>query len=180
MSENDVSYDQIAPVMEYVEKEYKKWEEQYDIPFEDEFNIRLLFQLRYDILHTKPEHTKTKKELIEAAHRIQQCLRIKPKINNKEKIVAYTDVHILPGTNHVKVTIYCRDIIYTLNDPDLSMIDYAVAIKNIFKDDDYVIFYIDTHGFGKALYDILKAEKGFDVRELKLKDYYKNLQKGTL
>jgi len=69
----------MEPVINYINKEYKIWEEKYQIPYEDEFNIKLLLQLRYDILHTKPELTKTKIDLIEMAQRIQSRLRLKEK-----------------------------------------------------------------------------------------------------
>ena len=106
----------------------------------------------------------------------QYGLKMKSENNIKEKIV-YADVYIPQDARNVKIIIYSEDNIYILDNPNLSMIDHALTIKNIFKDDDYVIFYLDTHGFGRGLYDILKGEKGFDVRELKIQDYYKMISK---
>jgi hypothetical protein len=76
MSENSLQYDKIITIDSYVEREYKKWEELYVISYEEEYNIKLLLQLRYEIFHTKPEHTKTKLDLIEMAQRIQSRLKL--------------------------------------------------------------------------------------------------------
>lgn len=77
--DNSLQYENLGTVMDYIYKEYKKWEEKYIIPEEEEFNVKLLLQLRFDILTTKPEHTKTKFDLIEMAGRIQSRLRLKEK-----------------------------------------------------------------------------------------------------
>jgi len=107
------------------------------------------------------------KEVLNLLNDYNRRYEIKPVSNIKEKI-AYVDISILQDTQRIKINIYCGNFIYILNDPNLSMIDYAVSIKNIFKNDDYVILYIDAQGFGRSLYDILKAEKGFDVRVLNI------------
>ena len=96
MSENNLNYENPSSMKDYVDNQYKEWQEKYDIPYEDEFNVKLLLQLRYDILTTKPEYTKTKLELIAMANSIQSRLRLKEnsKDTNNYRITSIKNMEI--------------------------------------------------------------------------------------
>lgn len=98
MSENSIQYENLENVSDYVEKNYKIWEEAFYIPYEEEFNIKLLLQLRYDILTTKPEYTRTKFDLIEMSNRIQSRLKLKSK--QKEEKSKHNYIILIIGNIH--------------------------------------------------------------------------------
>ena len=55
----------------YIEENYKLWEKKYDIKFEDEFNVKLLLGLRYDILNTPVQHVLQKQGLLSMLNNIR-------------------------------------------------------------------------------------------------------------
>lgn len=174
MSENDVKYETYDKIhmAEYVNTEYQKWQEKYDILYEDEFNIRLLLQLRYDILTTKPEHTKTKLELIEMVNKIQSRLRLKSKIYQHNNII-YVDYIHTQGNEPDKVIIYNKNKMIILQNKDYKIQDYANVIMNMREENEFFTVYIDTTGYGLALYDALYGRPAMDVRQLSIQNWNK-------
>lgn len=73
---------------QYVESEYKKWKEKFEIPFELEFEVRALFELQHQFINTPDEHIKTKTDLINAIGRLKRDLNLKPikKFSNNDKL----------------------------------------------------------------------------------------------
>lgn len=73
---------------QYVESEYKKWEEKFEIPFELDFEIKALFELQHQFINTPDEHIKTKTDLINVIGRLKRDLNLKPikKFNDKDKL----------------------------------------------------------------------------------------------
>jgi len=168
------SFDNLGTVSEYIEREYKKWDEKYTIPFDDEFNIRLLIQLRYDILTTKPEHTKTKLELIEMTNRIQSRLKLKPIEKVVSTIPMYVDcVNLDTKKGKLKIIIYIDNQIIILdNRTYLNSRDYARTIYELAKSKNSIV-YIDIHGFGMVVYDELVGFKDLPVEKLQLINHCK-------
>lgn len=73
----------------YMESEFKKWQEKFEIPFEKEFDVKALLSLQYQFMVTPDEHIKSKKDLIDAIHRLQYNLKLEPVTNPDEfKILA--------------------------------------------------------------------------------------------
>lgn len=66
----------------YIEKELEKWKQYYNIPFENEFDVRALLSLQYDFMSLPDDYVKSKKDLIEAMSRIKRDLYLKPKSEN--------------------------------------------------------------------------------------------------
>ena len=64
---------------EWVESEFKKWQERYSIPFEMEFNVKALLDLQWQFNNTEDGHVKTKADLIQAISRLQRDLHLKPR-----------------------------------------------------------------------------------------------------
>lgn len=171
MSErNSVEYENMNSVLNYVSKEYEKWQEKYEIPYEDEFNIKLLLQLRFDILHTKPELTKTKIDLIEMAQRIQSRLRLKEK--TKTYNIMYVDYLYNTKPHLRKVIVYLNNKVYFLiGKYNKTMNDFADVIKSLAVKEKSTI-YMDNRGYGRSLYDILCNYDNLIVKEIK----YINIQ----
>jgi hypothetical protein len=63
----------------YVDENLELWKEKYNIPLDQEFNLKALFGLQYDFMATPSEHVKAKKDLIEAMQLIQRNLNLTPK-----------------------------------------------------------------------------------------------------
>lgn len=68
--------------LEYIEKEFEKWKQYYDIPFANEFNVKALLSLQYDFMSLPDDYVKSKKDLIEAMSVIKRDLYLKPKSEN--------------------------------------------------------------------------------------------------
>lgn len=73
---------------EYMEEEFKQWKENYNIPFEKEFDVKALLSLQYDFITLPEDYVKTKKDLIEAMQLIKKNLNLtkKKKLSDNEKI----------------------------------------------------------------------------------------------
>jgi len=170
MSENNVQYDNFPSVNKYVEEQFKQWQEIYDISYEDVFNVKLLLQLRYDILHTKPEYTKTKLELIEMSNRIQSRLRLKP-VNNQYETILYVDFIYGEGNKSDKVIVYKKEKMYIIQNENYKIQDYANIITNMRNENETFTIFIDTHGFGQSLYDALYEKPAIDVRRVTIQNW---------
>jgi hypothetical protein len=68
---------------EYIESEFKKWEEVYEIEFNQEFEIKALLDLQYQFSSTPREHVKTIGDLIHTMNQIKRNLNLKPKKNEE-------------------------------------------------------------------------------------------------
>jgi CRISPR/Cas system-associated protein Cas7 (RAMP superfamily) len=75
--------ERVSKRVEWVESEYKKWEERFEIPFEQEFNIKALLGLRHQFTATQDDHVKTKMDLLWSMQKIESHLNLKPKKKNK-------------------------------------------------------------------------------------------------
>lgn len=72
---------------EWVESEFKKWKERYEIPFEKEFNVKALLELKYQYYNTDDNHVKTKADLIHTIVKLQNDLNLKMKRKASENPV---------------------------------------------------------------------------------------------
>jgi uncharacterized protein YfbU (UPF0304 family) len=68
-----------ASRVSYIEREYKKWEEKFEIPFELEFNVKALLSLQHQFMELPEEHVKTKADVMSTITRLQRDLNLKPK-----------------------------------------------------------------------------------------------------
>lgn len=79
----------------YIESEYKKWEERFEIPFQQEFNVKALLSLQHQFLSLPEDHTKAKADVIKTINDLQRNLDLKPKRklsdNEKRKIMFVVD-----------------------------------------------------------------------------------------
>jgi hypothetical protein len=73
---------------QYIDENLELWKENYNIPLDQEFNLKALFGLQYDFMTTPSEHVKAKKDLIEAMQLIQKNLNLtkKKKLSDNEKV----------------------------------------------------------------------------------------------
>jgi hypothetical protein len=71
----------------YIESEFKKWEETFEIPFEQEFNLKALLALQHQFLTLPDEHIKTKADVMGTISRISKDLNLKRKrkLSDSEK-----------------------------------------------------------------------------------------------
>jgi hypothetical protein len=69
---------------ERVEREFSEWKEKYEIPFNQEFNVKMLLNLREAIDETPNEHIRNKRDLIHTAMDIEQRLHLTSKEEIKE------------------------------------------------------------------------------------------------
>ena len=79
---------------EYVESEFKKWEEMYEINYIQEYDVKLLLSLRHQLEETPDNNVKTKIDLINAINMLTKGLNLKPKQvehNDKTEILLVVD-----------------------------------------------------------------------------------------
>lgn len=169
MSESSLKYDvgDKLSMIEYVNGEYEKWQEIYEIPFKDEFNVRLLLQVRWDILHTQPEHTKTKLDLIRMAEDLRRSMRLEKKPQPIHKIM-YVDILRTEGDKPIRMVIYYDDKMTILQYKDFKIDDYANMIQGMLNENEIATVYIDANGIGMYIYDCLLGCKNIDVQKLKI------------
>ncbi|MEH7116090.1 hypothetical protein V7128_01525 [Neobacillus vireti] len=71
----------------YIESEYKKWEEKFEIPFEQEFNIKAMLSLQHQFLTLPDDHVKAKADVMSTINSISKNLNLKKKkkLSDSEK-----------------------------------------------------------------------------------------------
>lgn len=69
---------------ERVEREFKEWQERYEIPYTEEFNVKQLLKIREEIEETPTEHVRTRKDLIDMADKLYNHMRFNPKLPEKQ------------------------------------------------------------------------------------------------
>jgi hypothetical protein len=62
---------------ERIEREYKKWEEKYEIPFEQEFEVRTIIELQDEFRSVPEDHTKRRSEIINMITHLKGRIRLK-------------------------------------------------------------------------------------------------------
>lgn len=69
---------------ERVEREFKEWKERYYIPYNQEFNVKMLLKIREEIEEIPTEHVRTRKDLIDMADRLHSRMRLNLKLPEKQ------------------------------------------------------------------------------------------------
>jgi hypothetical protein len=148
---------------ERVESEFKKWQERYDIPYDEEYNVKLLLQIRDEIDSTPMEHVKTKRDLNDMADRIYYHLRLKPR-EPEEPEREYDYTLLIIGNNNQIHNVY----------QILRLIIDDKCIKNV-KNGMYTL---GQYYFTIELYNgvkIIGKSKTEELIQGYLVDYYLNL-----
>lgn len=65
---------------EYIESELNKWNEQYVIGFEQEFEIKAMLNMQYQFMITHHDHVKTQGDIIHNINQIKRNLDLKKKV----------------------------------------------------------------------------------------------------
>ena len=63
----------------YVESEFEKWKDMFEINYINEYDVKLLLSLRHQLEETPDEKIKTKVDLINAIKNLSRDLKLKPK-----------------------------------------------------------------------------------------------------
>lgn len=72
---------------ERIESEYKKWEEKYHIPFDQEFEIRTIIDLEDEFKSITPEHTKRRDDVIKMISHLKGRLNLKENSDSQKAMV---------------------------------------------------------------------------------------------
>jgi hypothetical protein len=64
---------------EYIESELAKWKENFEIGFQDEFDLKAMIDLQYQFMITPMEHIKTIGDIVHTKNQIMRNLNLKPK-----------------------------------------------------------------------------------------------------
>ena len=152
---------------EYIEEKFAFWNEKYNIPYNSVFIIRSLFELEYQFMMTPLEHVKTKRDILDMIQKINQSIRLNPKIECAEPM--YIDCIWTEGRDSNKVLIYVDRKLVVL-DPrryqqPVNIKSYANMIHDMAFKKGYEI-YVNTQGFGMGLYDCLMEFGDLKVCEL--------------
>lgn len=73
----------------YMERELAKWNEKYEIGFEQEFEIRALISLQYQFASIPEDHIKAKADIINTISQIKRNLNLKMMKNEKQENVLF-------------------------------------------------------------------------------------------
>lgn len=152
---------------ERVQREFEKWQEKYEIPLHEEFQIKTLLQLQeeYDNIQANSNNTKTRDTLLHMIKQLHSSLLLKKKSEN----IMYVDVsHNFSKNKTIKISIYINGEIYTIENEskELRFKDYTSIISSI-ANTHKAIIYIDVNGFGIGLYEELEKLKDVIVKKLK-------------
>jgi hypothetical protein len=112
-------------VRESREREFKEWKERYEIPFDQEFNVKQLLQIREEIEETPTEHVRTRKDLIDIADRIQYHMRLNPKLPEKQ----YDYKLLVVGNNSQLYNLY-EFFRMILNEKDIKSIFSGAKVES--------------------------------------------------
>lgn len=69
---------------QFIEREYKSWKERFEAPYEQEFNVKAMFELQWQYSKTPSDHIKTKRDILETIQRILEGMKLKPNYNTVE------------------------------------------------------------------------------------------------
>jgi len=145
---------------ERVEREFKEWQEKYEIPFNQEFQVKTLLKLQeeYDGIECGSNTTKTREVLLHMIQDLSTRLNISPKIRTRDKL--YVDVFILDGKS--KCYIYYKDKLCIIADKNIE--ETAGIINRIIHQEGCEV-YTDGLGVTYGLIDELER-KGIKVNRL--------------
>lgn len=71
---------------EWVESEFKKYKEMFEIPFEKEFMVEAMLELQHQYYNTSDSHIKTKSDILHTISKLQNELNLKRKKNEGKPI----------------------------------------------------------------------------------------------
>lgn len=128
---------------EFIESEYKKWEERYEINFEQEFDLKAMIELQYQFEITPKEHIKTIGDIVHTKNQIMKNLNLKKKPfkkkdGSKYKILLLSDN--IDSRDHLSdlfKLLLNKDVItfkQSLNSTELLTNDFQLSIVNPLSD----------------------------------------------
>lgn len=144
---------------EYVESEFAKWNNEYDIPFEQVFDVKAILDLEHQYLSTPDDHVKTKSDIVHTMQRLKSGLRLKCK-NNAYMISI--DPYNRLGLSQVDLSLHVLNLTNgELKNEYINGVDYADVshklvqkIKNV----KPIKILCDKAGKGATLFDVLKMD----------------------
>lgn len=91
---------------EYIESELNKWKMNYEVNFNEEFDLRLMFDLQYQAMISPRDHVKTIGDIVHTINQIKRNLRFKPfsKVDGETWIID-THQHKEVDGGYVKLTL---------------------------------------------------------------------------
>lgn len=82
---------------EWIESEFKKWQENFIISFDEEFEVKAILDLQWQYKTVEDSHVKTKSDILSIVSRAKRDLMLKPK--DREKIFLVEVTNYSSGTN---------------------------------------------------------------------------------
>lgn len=82
---------------EWVESEFKKWQENFIISFDEEFEVKAILDLQWQYKTVEDSHVKTKSDILSIVSRAKRDLMLKPK--DREKIFLVEANNYSSGTD---------------------------------------------------------------------------------
>jgi len=140
-----------------LEKEFQKWQGKYEIPLEAEFNVETLIKLQEEYNNIKPanDNTRTRETLLSMINRVQNNIRLTPKIEVKFDTNMYIDVY--KNNKFIRINIYIDKDIFYINIDEFMSMDNASQIILRYADFKKSNIYVDEMGFGTAMLDDLRT-----------------------
>lgn len=150
---------------ERVQREFESWKEKYEIPEHMEFEVKTLLKLQeeYDQVETGSNTTRTRESLLGMINRLHRDMRF----NEKQKKVMYVDYIRGDNGKLSKYIIYLEDNMYILIGEQYKNIGNVTNVIKRIAEKEKAIIYIDSQGFGLAIYDELIEFENLIVKKLK-------------
>ncbi|PAD84865.1 hypothetical protein CHH57_02210 [Niallia circulans] len=78
---------------QFIEREYESWKERFKVPYEQEFNVKAMFELQWQYSKTPSDHIKTKRDILETIQRILQGMRLEPvyKVDEHRRLIVFVN-----------------------------------------------------------------------------------------
>lgn len=131
---------------ERVEREYKKWEKEFEIPLDLEFMVKSLLNLQEQFNSTSDEHTKTKMDLLKMINEIQGNMTLTKKKREDKELSSR------------KILFISKNICY--------LEQMSLMISSLFEEDE-IIFYksFSTRSF---VLNTVKGRFDFAIKDKRL------------
>jgi hypothetical protein len=147
---------------ERVEREFKEWQERYDIPYSEHFRVKTLLALQeeYDNIVPADNNTRTRESILKMINEIHSKFPYKM-FEEKKKSILYYTIDIIKD-NKLKLTAFTDNKLYSM----VSINPKDMAKKLVLLGNNKYI-YTDSFGLTQAVTDILLT-LGVTVKNLEL------------
>lgn len=137
---------------EWVESEFKKWQEHFIISFDEEFEVKAILDLQWQYNNIEDNHVKSKSDILYTISRAKRDLGLKPRVKTESEVFHKIISESLP----IGTKVITSEIGFTLRDQNIKFIkeinskaidknDHALAVTKMFYKNNGNIEYVEDY-----------------------------------